>query len=78
MNITKEQIEKLISDKITEYEFELPRDEYSVVADELSQEIVKLFSMHFVSESYNPLDKPKPATKKEDTKAPPSPRGNSR
>lgn len=47
----KEKIENLISETLERYEFELPKDEYSVIANELSQKIVKLFAIHGVSKS---------------------------
>jgi hypothetical protein len=37
----KERIEKIITDKLNEYRFELPKDEYELVAEELAETIVK-------------------------------------
>ncbi|HMA77648.1 MAG TPA: hypothetical protein VKP88_00735 [Candidatus Paceibacterota bacterium] len=37
----KKKIEKVIVDKLNEYRFELPKDEYELVAEELAETIVK-------------------------------------
>ena len=39
------EIEDIINKTLERYEFELSKDEYSVVATELAQEIVKLFAI---------------------------------
>ena len=41
----KEKIESIINKTLERYEFELSKDEYSVVATEITQEIVKLFAI---------------------------------
>jgi hypothetical protein len=41
----KKKIEHLISETLCKYEFELPKEEYSVIADELAEKIVKLFAI---------------------------------
>lgn len=47
----KEKIEKIIAEKLNEYEFELPKDEYELVAEELAESIVKNCSIPAVIKS---------------------------
>lgn len=39
----KEKIEKIIANKLNEYRFELPKDEYDLVAEELAETIVRMY-----------------------------------
>jgi hypothetical protein len=47
----KEKIEKIIANKLNEYRFELPKDEYDLVAEELAETIVKNCSIPDVLKS---------------------------
>lgn len=44
----KEKIEKIIANKLNKYRFELPKDEYDLVAKELAETIVKNCSIPYV------------------------------
>jgi hypothetical protein len=46
-----EKIEKIIANKLNEYRFELPKDEYDLVAEELAETIVKNCSIPDVVKS---------------------------
>ena len=45
----EEQIEQWVNDKLETYEYELPKDEFSIVAEDIAKEVVKLFAIHIVS-----------------------------
>jgi len=51
----KQEIEKLINQTLERFDFELPKDEYSAVANELADEIVKLFAIPDVSQQREQL-----------------------
>ena len=46
----EEKIEQWVNDKLETYEYELPKDEFSVVAEDIAKEVVKLFTIHIVSQ----------------------------
>lgn len=47
----KDRIEHIINEELNKYEFELPKDEYSVIASELAEKLVKLFCQPAVIKS---------------------------